>query len=246
MEFTPLVIVVLLVAFWWSGFVRAGLGFGGAGLMYPVALLAVDSIIFLVPLICVQLIVFSASTLARDYRKIDWPIFATMMTVILPAFMVGIFGLINFPEKVILLVVYVIIIYYSLTYIFDIRMQPRRWVDGPVLLLGGYLSGLSLAGAPIIAGIGIRYLDKERMRATLFSIWMILCIIKLATLAAVGIDLQLRHQVWLLPAALIGHLMGLKVHDRLIAMQSRQFYRWLCSALLLLSLTGLLQDFLFD
>ncbi len=52
MEFDLFTITVLIIAFLWSGFVRAGLGFGGAGLMYPVALIAVDSILFLVPIVC--------------------------------------------------------------------------------------------------------------------------------------------------------------------------------------------------
>ena len=72
MEFDLYTIVILMIAFWWSGFVRAGIGFGGAGLMYPVALLAVDSILFLVPIICVQLLIFSTATLIKDHHLIDW------------------------------------------------------------------------------------------------------------------------------------------------------------------------------
>ncbi len=241
MEFTLYSIIVLAIAFWWSGLVRAGLGFGGAGLMYPVALLAVDSVVFLVPIICVQLMIFSSATLIQDHGKINWRVLGLLMAIILPTFMLGVFGLINFPEWFLLAVVYLVIISYSLFYIFNFHTSAHQnwWVDLPILLFGGYVSGLSLAGAPIIAAVSLRLLDRHQLRATLFVLWFICCAIKLATLAYYEIDLQLRHQLWLLPCALVGHLMGLRLHRRILALQSPVFYRWMGLVLLGLSLVSL-------
>ena len=241
MEFSLYSILVLAIAFWWSGLVRAGLGFGGAGLMYPVALLAVDSVLFLVPIICVQLMLFSSLTLVREHPRINWHVLGVLTAIILPSFLLGVFGLISFPEWVLLAVVYLVIISYSLFYLFNLHTSARSnwWIDGPILVLGGYVSGLSLAGAPIIAAVGLRLLERDRLRATLFVLWFLLCAIKLSTLAWYNVDLQLRHQVWLLPCALVGHLMGMRVHQRILRMQSPLFYRWMGSLLLLLCLLSL-------
>jgi len=246
MDFTPYVILVLAISFWWSGLVRAGLGFGGAGLMYPVALLAVDSIVFLVPIICVQLMIFSSVTLAREYRKIDWHVLTILLAAILPTFMLGVLGLVSFPEWVLLAAVYTVIVSYSVFYIFNFHTSSKSswWVDGPILLLGGYVSGLSLAGAPIIAAVGLRLLDRNQLRATLFVLWFLLCAIKLSTLAYYDVDLQVRHQLWLLPCALLGHLIGMRLHERILHMQSPVFYRWMGSALLVLCLISLVSQLL--
>ena len=247
MEFTVYSIVILAIAFWWSGFVRAGLGFGGAGLMYPVALLAVDSVIFLVPIVCIQLLVFSGSTLLRDYRKINWRVAGGLFGATLPAVLVGVFGLITLPQFTVLLMLYVIIAGYALSYIFNFRVrQSSKWIEIPSLLIGGYASGIALAGAPIIAAVGIRYLEKEQVRATLFVVWILTATIKLVTLYSFEVDLQLRHQLWLLPMAFAGHLMGMRLHDRLLELQSFVFYRWMGIGLLSLSLIGLSRHLFFQ
>lgn len=245
MEFTTLNICILLIAFWWAGFVRAGLGFGGAGLMYPIAFLAVDSVLFIVPIIGTQLLFFAGITLAMgEYKKIDWHTVAWILIVLLPPTLAGVFGLLQLPEFWVLMSVYIIIILYSLNYIFgkhqnNTNQKPNTWLNIPILLFGGYVSGLTLSGAPVIAAVALQYLKKEHARASLYVIWIVAVSIKLSTLSAFNVDMQLRHQVWLLPIATVGHLMGLKVHDKLIEMKSPKFYRWMGIALLTLSIIGL-------
>lgn len=243
MEFTPFVILVLIFAFWWSGFVRAGLGFGGAGLMYPVALLAIDSVVFLVPIICVQLMIFSGATLIRDHPKINWKKLGLLFAILIPPFIVGVFGLINLPDNVMLAIVYLVVVSYSLGYIFNLQVGAAgRWLDFPILVVGGYVSGLSLAGAPLIAAVSIRHLSRQEMRATLFVLWWVLCALKLSTLYAYNVDLQFRHQLWLFPSALIGHLMGMRLHEKLLTLQTPTFFRWMGVALLLLSVAGIFRQ----
>ncbi len=243
-DFSIYTIVVLMLAFCWSGFVRAGLGFGGAGLMYPIALLAVDSVLFLVPIICVQLLVFSSVTLVKDRHQINWKVVCGLLAAIMPTYLIGVFGLITLPEQTVLLVVYAVIIGYSLNYIFAAKLStPRRWVEVPALLLGGYVSGLSLSGAPIIAAVGIKYLDKHQIRASFFVLWTVVCVIKLGTLHAYDVSLQLVHQLWLLPCAFLGHFLGLKVHGHLLRLQSPMFYRVLGYALLVLCLVSMGRQF---
>ncbi len=250
MEFTTLNIIILLIAFWWAGFIRAGLGFGGAGLMYPIAFLAVDSVLFIVPIVGIQLLFFAGITLAMgEYKKIDWKVVRWVLAIIMIPKLIGVFGLLQLPEFWVLMSVYVIIIIYSLTYIFGNHGQtekkkPNKFLNGISLIFGGYVSGLTLSGAPIIAAAAIQYLKKEQVRASLYVIWIIAVTIKLSTLAAFNVDMQLEHQLWLLPIAAVGHVMGLRLHDKLISMKSQKFYRWMGIVLLTLSIIGLLKNIL--
>lgn len=235
-----------MIAFIWSGFIRAGLGFGGAGLMYPVALIAVDSILFLVPIVCVQLLILSGITLVRDHRLIDWKVVITMFALVLPTFMAGVFGLIKLPEIWPLITVYAVIIFYSFSYILNWdTSKAGKWLDAPSLIVGGYVSGLSLSGAPLIAAVAIKRLNKHSIRASLFVLWIALVCIKLFTFYLYDVDLQLRHQAWLLPCALIGHFMGLRAHNYLLKMEGPLFYRCLGFGLLALCLLSISRHLFF-
>lgn len=246
MEFTILSVCVLIIAFLWSGFVRAGFGFGGAGLMYPIAFLVVDSVLFIVPIVGFQLLVFSGVTLAMGgYKTVDWKTTAILLLVIMPPTLLGVFGLLELPEFWVLMGVYAILIIYSLGYIFNIKSaKPNPWLNAPALLIGGYVSGLSLSGAPIIAAVALQYLKKEQARASMYVVWFVLVVVKMATLYAYDVDLQLQHQLWLLPIAAVGHVMGLRLHDYLLTVQNQNFYRWMGIALLSLSIIGLARHFL--
>lgn len=246
MEFTFFSVVILLIAFWWSGFVRAGLGFGGAGLMYPIAFLVVDSVLFIVPIVGIHLLIFTSYTLIKGgYKKVDWRTTFKILAIILPTKIIGILGLLQMPDFWLLMSVYIILIVYSLGYIFNIKSpKPNPWLNIPILLFGGYVAGLSLAGAPLIAAVALQYLRKEQARESMYVLWIIAVSLKLSTLYAFGIDMQWVHQLWLFPVALIGHVMGSHLHTKLQAMTSDTFYRWMGIALLVLSLTGLSRHFI--
>lgn len=245
MDLTPIVVIVLLISFWWSGFVRAGLGFGGAGLMYPIAFLVVDSVIFIVPIVGVHLLIFTGITLAKGgYKKVDWPTVGKLLLVCLPAKIIGVFGLLQMPDFWLLMSVYAILIFYSISYILNIKMKPSGWVNVPILLFGAYMSGLTLAGAPLIAAVALQYLRKEQARESMYVIWIVMVVIKMSTLIYYDVDLQLEYHLWLLPVAFVGNYMGSKMHDRLQEMQGEVFYRWMGIALLTLSLTGLAKHLL--
>lgn len=242
MDLSAYSIIILLIAFVWSGFIRAGLGFGGAGLMYPIAFLAVDSVVFLVPIIAIQLLFFSSITLASGgYRNVDWLTVSKILLFMLPMLLVGVFGLMNFPDFWLLMVTYAFLILYSLGYIFNLKTKPSAWLNVPLLAFGSYISGLSLSGAPIVAAVALQYLKKEQARDSLFVIWFVAVTIKLATLYYYDVDLQLEHQLWLLPAAGVGHFLGLKMHKRLMQLDDSVFYRQMGIVLLSLSIIGLIR-----
>jgi uncharacterized membrane protein YfcA len=239
MDLTPVTVIVLLFAFAWAGFVRAGLGFGGLALAYPILLLVVDSPIIVIPIMGIQLLFFSALMLYQNHHRIEWRTTLKLLLIMLPTFLLGVFGLITLPDRWLLFFVYGIVILYAINYIFPLRLYtPNRWLDGGVLILAGYVSGISLAGAPMIVAVASKYANRETLRETLLTLWFVMVSIKLGTMHAFGVDLQWIHQLWLLPAAAIGHVLGLKFHRRVQAMRNAEFYRLLGIILLAVSLAG--------
>jgi len=60
---------LIALIFVWSGFVRSGLGFGGAVLSLPFLLLVLDEPLVFLPIIAVHLLVFSSLTIWLNNRK---------------------------------------------------------------------------------------------------------------------------------------------------------------------------------
>jgi hypothetical protein len=83
------------------------------------------------------------------------------------------------------------------------------------------------------------HVSKYQLRDTLFALWAILVAIKVGAFIYLSVDFQLVHQLWLLPCAGIGHLLGLKFHKKLQQTDSVTFYRILGTVLLAISCIGL-------
>ncbi len=233
--------------FIWSGFVRSGLGFGGAVLSLPFLLLVHNDALVFLPLISVHLLVFASITIIQNNRKpdsgkgtVNWPYLRYLLLIMLIPKLIGVFGLVTLPSSVMSGVIFTIVAVYSLSYIFNRPFKSNsKVVDTVFLLLGGYISGTSLIGAPLIIAVAAQHVAREQLRDTLFALWLVLVAIKMAAFMYFGIDLQLIHHLWLLPCAFIGHLIGLRFHRHMLQTDTAVFMRFLGSALLLISLVGL-------
>lgn len=244
---------LIALIFVWSGFVRSGLGFGGAVLSLPFLLLVHNEPLVFLPVIAVHLLVFSALTIAMNNRKsvahrkpeggtVDWRYLRHLLGIMIVPKMIGVFGLITLPSSIMSAIIFVIVSVYALSYVLNRPFRSRsRWVDGVFLMVGGYVSGTSLIGAPLIMAVAAQQLPKEKLRDTLFALWFILVTIKMAAFIYVGVDLQLQHHLWLLPCAALGHLVGLVVHDRMLRAETPVFFRVLGVLLLVVSAAGLWQ-----
>ncbi|HEB77438.1 MAG TPA: sulfite exporter TauE/SafE family protein, partial [Methylothermaceae bacterium] len=62
MDFTAGQWAAILLIFLWSGFVRTGIGFGGAALGLPLLLLVEDEPLLWLPIIGIHLLVFTSLT----------------------------------------------------------------------------------------------------------------------------------------------------------------------------------------
>lgn len=235
--------------FVWSGFVRSGLGFGGAVLSLPFLLLVHNEPLVFLPLIAVHLLVFSSLTILLNNRKsagvprgntVNWPYLWRILAIMIIPKMIGVFGLITLPTYVMSLIIFSIVSLYSISYILDRPFRSNsKIVDTVFLMLGGYISGTSLIGAPLIIAVVAQHLPREQLRDTLFALWFILVTIKLGAFIYAGVDLQLIHHLWLLPFVTLGHVVGLRFHERMLRSDASLFLRGLGWVLLVVSAIGL-------
>lgn len=240
-DFTLTQTLLVGLIFAWTGFVRTGLGFGGAALGLPLLLFIDDRLLLWLPIIGAHLLLFSALTLRTRLHNVDWAYLRSSARLIVPAALVGVLGLIKLPNDWLLLFVYSVSLLYAFIWLMNWSIQSRHnWVDGLLLLLGGYVAGISLTGAPLMVAVYMRNVAKEQLRNTLFVLWFVLVTLKMSTLAALGVDLHLLTALALLPVAAVGHVIGLKTHEAILRNDQR-FKRVIGAGLMLVSVLGLWQ-----
>ncbi len=201
----------------WAGFVRSGLGFGGAALGLPFMLLIYDKPVFWLPLIGLHLLFFSALTLRTRLNNVNWKYLKSSLFYILPPTFIGVFGLLNLPNLWIVTFIYGITLIYAVMWLLDKSFHSDNvWLDRLLLVFGGYVAGTSLTGAPLMVAVYVRNVIKSQLRNTLFVLWFILVTIKMTTFAAFGVELNILTSLTLLPVAAVGHYIGLKTHDMIL------------------------------
>lgn len=247
---------LIALVFVWSAFVRSGLGFGGAVLSLPIMLLILDKPLIFLPLISIQLLFFASITVWQSHKAnvplentehrstVDWVYLKKAMIIMIIPKLIGVFGLITLPQQVMSGLIFSIVAIYALSYIFNKPFSSNHaWMDVLFLMLGAYISGTSLIGAPLIIAVFASKVAKDQLRDTLFVLWFILVTIKLSAFIYAGIDLQLIHQLWLLPCAAVGHVIGLTFHKRMMQAETATFFRVVGVALLMISILGLYKAF---
>lgn len=234
---------------------RTSLGFGGAVLALPFLLLVVNEPLVFLPIIAIQLLIFSSWIAWSGHRQlqkegvegaspesnIDWGyLFKALKIMIIPK-LVGVVGLLTLPANVMTSIIFGIVIIYAIGYVLNKPFKSKnKVVDYVLLALGGYVSGTSLIGAPLIVAVFATHVAKEQLRDTMFVLWFILVVIKMISFLIAGVDLQLIHQLWLLPCAFIGHLVGEKAHRYMLKADTGLFFRVLGAVLILVSVVGLI------
>lgn len=238
-DFSLINMIFTALLFMWAGFVRSGLGFGGAALGLPLMLFIVDQPVFWLPIIGAHLLFFSAITLRTRLNNVDWHYLKHSCVYIIPPALIGVFGLLNLPNNWLLVFIYSITLFYAVMWLFDKNIHSENnWLDRILLVLGGYIAGTSLTGAPLMVAVYTRHVAITQLRNTLFVLWFILVSIKMSTFAVLGVDLNILTAILMLPTAAIGHFIGLKTHDYIIR-NDVLFKRLLGGILILISTSGL-------
>lgn len=243
--------------FVWSGFVRSGLGFGGAVLTLPFLLMVLNAPLVFLPLISVHLLFFSALTIflahrssqkafragvdpAQREKTVNWIFLRYALPLMLVPKLVGVAGVITLPANIVSGFIFALVSVYAISYILDRPFRSRsRRVDALFMIIGGYVSGTSLIAAPLVVPVAASRVPREQLRDTLFVLWFILVGIKLAAFVLSGVDLQWVHHLWLLPCAAVGHVLGLRFHRYTLRAETALFFRVLGAGLLAVSLAGL-------
>jgi uncharacterized membrane protein YfcA len=216
-DFSVLEIALTGLLFMWAGFVRSGLGFGGAALGLPFMLLIYDQPVYWLPIIGTHLLFFTSLTLRTRMDNVDWPFLRKSLKYILPPALIGVFGLLNLPNLWVVTFIYGITLLYAFMWLFDRQFHSDNiWIDRLLLIFGGYVAGTSLTGAPLMVAVYVRNVSASQLRNTLFVLWFILVAIKMAAFASLGVDLNFLTALTLLPVAAVGHLIGLKTHDMIL------------------------------
>ncbi len=239
LDFTLHQTLVVALLFVWAGFVRTGLGFGGAALGLPLMLFVHNDPRLWLPIISVHLLFFSGLTLRTRLHNVDWRYLSRSSVYIIPPAIVGVFGLLNLPILWLNVFIYTITLFYGFIWLLNRTIESHRsWVDKLLLVIGGYVAGTSLTGAPLMVAVYMRNVSKEQLRDTLFVLWFILVTIKMTTFIALSADLHLQAALMLLPVAAIGHVLGLKAHN-VIMRNDLLFKRWIGGGLMIVSGLGL-------
>ena len=239
LNFSPYQMLAIALVFAWTGFVRSGLGFGGAALGLPLMLFVQNTPLLWLPIIGVHLLFFSGLTLVNRLHNVDWLYLRRSSIYIIPPAIVGVFGLLNLPIVWLNNFIYSVTLFYGFTWLLNRGVESQHaWADRGLLMLGGYIAGISLSGAPLMVAVYMRNVSKNQLRDTLFVLWFILVSIKMTTFLVLSVDLHFETALVLLPIAAIGHMIGLKAHNAIMR-NDLLFKRWIGGGLVVVSVLGL-------
>ena len=233
MDFSTAQLIAISAIFVWSGFVRAGLGFGGAALGLPLMLLVADQPLFFLPIVATHLLIFSGITTGLRFKHVDRKFLRESLTWMIIPKLIGVIGLLSLPTEWMVIFIYAITGFYAVTWIIKWEINSQSpWVDRLLYILGGYFSGTSLIGAPLIVAVAVRKMAISAYRDTLFVLWFILVVIKLLAFAIAGVDLQWQWSLALLIPTACGHMLGLKFHRQMLKRDPQVVRQWLGICLL--------------
>lgn len=251
-EFQLWEMAVIAGLFVWSGFVRSGLGFGGALLSLPFLLMVRDEPLLFLPIISIHLLIFSSLTIWQAHRTerkqgrsvstVNWAFLRYALPIMLIPKLIGVAGVISLPGGIVTGFIFCTVTIYALSYIFGRPFKSNNpKVDAFFLIVGGYVSGVSLIAAPLVVPVAAGRVPREQLRDTLFVLWFVLVGLKLLAFIYTGVDLQLMGVLWLLPCAALGHVLGQRFHRYTLKSDTQVFFRYLGVALLSVSVAGLLR-----
>jgi len=240
-DFSLMELGLIGLTFMWAGFVRSGLGFGGAALGLPLMLFIYNQPLFWLPIIGFHLLFFTLLTLRTRIKNVDWAYLKRSSIFIIPPTLIGVFGLITLPNNWLIIFIYSVTFFYAFLWVLNLSIKSNnKWLDRFLLAMGGYVAGTSLTGAPLMVAVYMRHVAAEQLRNTLFVLWFILVSIKMTTFKMLGVDLHIMAAIYLIPIAAIGHIIGIKTHD-LILKNDQYFKRIIGGVLIVISSVGLSQ-----
>ena len=169
LDLSSIEVLIVALLFLWAGFVRSGLGFGGAALGLPLMLFIDPDPLTWLPVIGAHLLFFSSLTLRTRLDNVNWEYLRQSSLFVLPAALLGVVGLISLPTRWLLIFIYSISLFYACIWMLNLAIKSHcGLVDKILLSFGGYVAGTSLTGAPLMVAVYMRNVSREQLRNTLF------------------------------------------------------------------------------
>jgi len=133
-DFTSGQLLAISVIFIWTGFVRTGIGFGGAALGLPLLLLVDDKPLVFLPIIGTHLLFFTSLTLLSRIKNVNWPVVGKIMAIIVLPKIAGLIGLFNLPNNWLVIIIFSITLFYGLTWLFNYQIRSKSKAVDVILL----------------------------------------------------------------------------------------------------------------
>jgi hypothetical protein len=208
---------VIALLFVWGGFVRSGLGFGGAVLTLPFLLMMRDEPLLFLPIISVHLLLFSGLTVWQAHRAdaargqgvstVNWDFLRYALPLMIVPKLVGVAGVITLPGSVMSGFIFMHGQRVCRELPAESAVQERQPARRCRLPDDRRLRERRVADRRAAGGArGGQPRAPEQLRDTLFVLWFILVGLKLLAFVITGVDLQWKQHLWLLPCAAIGHV----------------------------------------
>lgn len=235
----------LMAIVFFANLTEACAGFGSTilAIIFGAQFLSIED---LIPILVPLNLVLSLIIVLRYRGEIDRP---TLVSRILPLTGIGMpIGIMIFqsaPSNTLKIAFGVIVVILGLFELTKDALAKKRtaseqnrrlpfWQSALFLLGGGVMQGLYASGGPFVVYYASREIpDKRKFRTTLALLWLILNFVLIASLIFTGklTRFTLQYSLVLLPAVLLGMVVGMKIHDRV----SETTFRRLVYALLVLA-----------
>lgn len=213
-----LTIIIVFVVILCAGLIQGATSFGFS--LFALPILAVFlPLKVIVPMLVIYSIIMNSIILykIREHVKIKRILMLIVAAVI--ATPIGANMLISMDERILQLIVGVIVAISALSFYFGykIKINNEKIAYIPVGFLSGLLNGsVSLSGPPVILFLTNQGVEKQVFRATLTAYFWILNIMTVGTFIYKGLvsTETLKFTLYLLPALVIGVLIGIKLGNK--------------------------------
>ena len=235
----------LMAIVFFSNLTEACAGFGATilAIIFGARYFAIED---LIPILVPLNLMLSLTIVIRYFGDVDRK---ALLTRILPitgiGMPIGIAIFQNAPSRALKLAFGIVVVLLGLFELTNEALARRKgrvaanrklpfWQGALFLLGGGIMQGLYASGGPFVVYFASREIaDKRKFRTTLALLWLILNIVLTISLAVTGklTRFTLQYSLYLVPAVLLGMIVGIQVHDRV----SETAFRRLVYALLVLA-----------
>lgn len=229
MNYILFLIVILL-----TNIIQGITGFAGTVLAMPFSILLIG-INTAKPVLNILTIIACIAIVIKSYKDIVWNEFFKMAAIMLIGVFIGEYIYNAFPLDMLLTIYAIFIILIALKgLLVKKELNVSEFILIIIILAAGIIHGMFISGGPLLIIYAVKRLkDKEKFRATLSPIWIVLntyILIKQIFTGVITISIM-KAVLWAIPALLVGVVLG----NRLAKKMSQEAFLKLSYVLLLIS-----------